>query len=63
MWMNIYKPIIGELTEENDIHASIELYKENGTIRIELPEDDKTDTYAYYVTASGKVKITEKGKV
>ena len=32
MWMNIYKPIIGELTEENDIHASIELYKENGTI-------------------------------
>ena len=39
---------------------TISLNKENGTIRIELPEDDKTDTYAYYVTASGKVEITEK---
>ena len=30
--MNIYKPIIGELSEEKDIHSSIEQYKSNGTL-------------------------------
>ena len=39
---------------------TISLNKENGVIRVELPEDDKTDDYAYYLIASGKVEIKEK---
>ena len=38
----------------------ISLNKEDGTIRIELPEDDNTDLYAYYITAQGQVQIKEK---
>ena len=38
----------------------ISLNKENGTIRVELAEDENTDTYAYFLTASGKVEIKEK---
>ena len=39
---------------------TISLNKEDGTIRVELPEDDKTDDYAYYLVASGKVQLKEK---
>lgn len=39
---------------------TISLNKENGVIRVELPEDDKTDDLAYYLVASGKVQIKEK---
>ena len=39
---------------------TISLNKEDGTIRIELPEDDNTDLYAYYITAQGQVQIKEK---
>ena len=39
---------------------TISLNKENGIIRIELAEDENTDTYAYYLTASGKVEIKKK---
>lgn len=39
---------------------TISLNEENGTIRVELPEDDKTDDLAYYLIASGKVEIKEK---
>lgn len=39
---------------------TISLNEEDGTIRVELPEDDKTDDLAYYLTASGKVQIKEK---
>lgn len=39
---------------------TISLNKEDGTIRVELAEDDNTDTYAYYLTASGKVQLKEK---
>ena len=38
----------------------ISLNKEDGTIRIELSEDDNTDLYAYYITAQGQVQIKEK---
>lgn len=38
----------------------ISLNKEDGTIRVELSEDENTDSYAYYLTASGKVQIKEK---
>lgn len=39
---------------------TISLDKENGTIRVELPEDSNTDTYVYYLTTSGKVEMKEK---
>lgn len=39
---------------------TISLNKEDGTIRVELPEDDKTDDLAYYLVASGKVQLKEK---
>lgn len=39
---------------------TISLNKENGTIRVELAEDDNTNNYAYYLTASNKVEIKEK---
>ena len=39
---------------------TISLNKENGTIRIELLEDDNTDNYIYYAIASGKVQIKDK---
>ncbi len=70
------KPSDEELTVENyetvkktvenrlkDLGAqdyTISLDKENGTIRVELPENSNTDTYVYYLTASGKVEMKEK---
>ena len=39
---------------------TISLNKEDGTITVELPEDDKTYDLAYYLTTSGKVEIKEK---
>lgn len=39
---------------------TVSLNEEDGTIRVELPEDEKTDDLAYYLTASGKVQIKEK---
>ena len=39
---------------------TISLNKENGVIRVELPEDNQTDDLAYYLIASGKVEIKEK---
>ncbi len=38
----------------------ISLNKEDGKIRIELEENQNTDLLAYYLTASGEVKIVEK---
>ena len=39
---------------------TISLNKQDGTIRVELPEDEKTDDFAYYLIASGKVQLKEK---
>ena len=39
---------------------TISLNNEDGTIRIELAEDNNTDTYVYYLTATGKTEIKEK---
>jgi len=41
---------------------TISLDKESGTIIVELPEDDTTDIYVHYLTASGEVTITEDGE-
>ncbi|MBQ2836308.1 MAG: hypothetical protein IJE68_05705 [Clostridia bacterium] len=41
---------------------TISLNKEDGTIIVELPEDNNTDTYVYYLTASGKVQVVEDGE-
>ena len=38
---------------------TISLNKEDGTIRVELAEDDNTDTYVYFLTANGQVQIQE----
>ncbi len=38
----------------------IRLNKEDGTIRVEMSEDENTDTLAYYLDASGKVEMKEK---
>lgn len=39
---------------------TISLNKENGTIRVELAEDELIDTYAYFLTAENQVQIKEK---
>lgn len=39
---------------------TMSLNEEDGTIIVELPEDENTDLYAYFLTADGKAKITEK---
>lgn len=39
---------------------TISLNKEDGTIRVELEENDNTDIYVYFLTADGKVQIKEK---
>ena len=39
---------------------TISLNKEDGTIMVELPEDDNTDMYAYLLTANAKVQMKEK---
>lgn len=39
---------------------TISLNKEDGTIIVELEENDNTDIYAYFLTADGKVQIKEK---
>ncbi len=39
---------------------TISLNEDDGTIVVELPEDDTTDDLAYYLVASGKVELKEK---
>jgi len=39
---------------------NISLNREDGTIRVELADNDNTDTYAYYLTATGEVQMKEK---
>lgn len=39
---------------------TISLNKEDGTIIVELTENNATDTYVYFLTADGKVQIKEK---
>lgn len=39
---------------------TISLNKEDGTIRVELPENENTDDMVYYLLASGKVQLKEK---
>lgn len=38
----------------------IRLNEQDGTIRVEMSENENTDTYAYYLTKSGKVEMKEK---
>lgn len=41
---------------------TISLDKDTGTIIVEFPEETNTDTYVYYLTASGEVTIVEDGE-
>ncbi len=38
---------------------TISLNKENGTVRVELPENDNVDMYIYYLYASQKITIKD----
>ena len=58
---NIVKKTIEERL--NNLGAqdyTISLNEQDGTIRVELAEDNNTDTYVYFMTADGKVQIKEK---
>lgn len=48
------------LNELNAQDYAISLNPEDGTILVELPEDENTDIYVFLLTASGKVQIKEK---
>ena len=39
---------------------TVSLNKEDGTILVELPEDERIEGYVYCLTASGKVQIKER---
>lgn len=56
----VKKTIEKRLNNLNAEDYTISLNKDDGTIRVELPEDEKTDDFAYYLVASGKVQIKEK---
>lgn len=56
----VKKTIEKRLNNLNAEDYTISLNKDDGTIRVELPEDEKTDDFAYYLIASGKVQIKEK---
>jgi len=56
----VKKTIEERLKNLNADDYTISLNEESGTIRVELPEDENIDTYAYFLTASGEVKIAEK---
>ena len=56
----VKKTVENRLKELGAQDYTISLDKENGTIRVELPEDSNTDTYVYYLTTSGKVEMKEK---
>lgn len=44
----------------NANNYTISLNKENGVVRIELPENEMTDTYVYYLTVNQEAKIVAK---
>ena len=54
---NTIEKILKNLGAQN---YTISLNKEDGKIKIELEENENTDLLAYYLTASGEVKIVEK---
>lgn len=56
----VKKTIEKRLNNLNAEDYTISLNKDDGTIRVELPEDKLTDDLAYYLVASGKVQIKEK---
>ena len=56
----VKKTLENRLNSLNAEDYIIRLNREDGTIRIEMSEDENTDTYAYYLTTSGKVEMKEK---
>lgn len=56
----VKKTIENRLKDLKAEDYTISLDKQNGTIRVELSENDNTDSYAYYLIASGKVQMKEK---
>ena len=58
----VKKTIENRLNKLNIEDYTISLNKQDGTIRVEFPEDENTDSYVYYLTAQAKVQIEEKAE-
>ena len=58
----VKKTIENRLNKLNIEDYTISLNKQDGTIRVEFPEDENTDSYVYYLTAQAKVQIDEKAE-
>lgn len=59
-YQTIKNTIINRLNAIGSDDYNIALNKSNGIIRVELPENDMTDYYTYYLVAQGQVQIEEK---
>ena len=58
----VKKTIENRLNKLNIEDYTISLNKQDGTIRVEFPEDENTDSYVYYLTAQARVQIEEKAE-
>ena len=58
----VKKTIENRLNKLNIEDYTISLNKQDGTIRVEFPEDENTDSYVYYLTVQAKVQIDEKAE-
>lgn len=56
----VKKTIENRLNKLNIEDYTISLNNQDGTIRVEFPEDENTDSYVYYLTVQAKVQIDEK---
>lgn len=58
----VKKTIENRLNKLNIEDYTISLNNQDGTIRVEFPEDENTDSYVYYLTVQAKVQIDEKAE-
>lgn len=58
----VKKTIENRLNKLNIEDYIISLNNQDGTIRVEFPEDENTDSYVYYLTVQAKVQIDEKAE-
>ena len=58
----VKKTIENRLNKLNIEDYTISLNNQDGTIRVEFPEDENTDSYVYYLTVQANVQIDEKAE-
>ena len=58
----VKKTIENRLNKLNIEDYTISLNNQDGTIRVEFPENENTDSYVYYLTVQAKVQIDEKAE-